>query len=150
MLVAVFILAVVGTAGILALTGATNSRMQSDVRTTAVSLADTVMENIKGDSTTYQFALDQNGNPLPFVDYTSSPGLPAMPTGYQVSTVDNNGALVPGKIYGIPWNLEPTPTQYYNQPIPTSYIDSGVQKVTIIISFNNREIFRLADFKVHR
>ena len=135
-LVSVFILALVGTIGILALTAAINSRMQSDVRTTAVSLADKIMETAKGDSTSYQ----SNSNPA---DYSSAipAGFNANYPGYQVYTLDNSGSQAADKVYGLPWNL--------TSNLPDT-VDSGIQKVTIIIKYNNQETFRLADFKVDR
>jgi prepilin-type N-terminal cleavage/methylation domain-containing protein len=144
MLVAMFVLAVVGATGLLALTGATNARMQSNTRTTAVSLADSAIETIKGSATPYQIAQDISGNPLPFVDYTGS--LPEIPSGYQFCTLNNAGNRVNDKVYGIPWDIT-TNQPAYGAANPE---DPGIQKVTIIVMFNSRETYRLADFKVDR
>jgi hypothetical protein len=143
-LVAIFVMAVVGATALLALTGATNARMQSNTRTTAVSLADSGIETIKGITTPYQIAQDVNGNPLPFVDYTSY--LPEIPSGYQICTLNNAGNRVSDKVYGVPWNITLNQAAYST----ANPVDPGIQKVTLIVLFNGKEIYRLADFKGHR
>jgi prepilin-type N-terminal cleavage/methylation domain-containing protein len=148
-LVGLMILAIVGTAGLVALTGATKARFQADVRTTAVSLADTILESVKGNSTEYIFA-DVNSNYI--ADYSVVLDSISKPSNYQIHTLDNTGASFNGKIYGLPWNIKPSPTSDYNKPVYnlSNKTDPGIQKVTIIVLFENKEIFRLVDFKVHR
>lgn len=140
MLVAIFILSVVGGAALLALTGASDARMMSDVRTTAVSLADTNMENIKGDATPYKNATGS------FADYTNAltfpAGLSQGANGYRVFTLDNTGNPVSDCVYGIPWNIST------KQAVTGA--DPGIQKVTIIVEYNGNNIFQLSDFKVNR
>jgi prepilin-type N-terminal cleavage/methylation domain-containing protein len=138
---AVFILAVVGTIGVLSLSAATKSRAQTDVRTTAVSLTDTIMENVKVNSglTKYQSA---SGSYARYSVLKST-----IPSTYQVWTLDDSGVpkydsdALNYYIYGIPCNVATGQAES---------TDSGIQKVTIIILYNNQEIYRLADFKVNR
>jgi prepilin-type N-terminal cleavage/methylation domain-containing protein len=138
---AVFILAVVGSIGVVSLTTATKSRVQTDVRTTAVSLTDTIMENVKVNAglTKYQFA---SGSYARYSVLKSS-----LPADYQVWTLDSNATprndsdTLNYYVYGLPCNV--TTGQ-------ADSTDAGIQKVTIIIQYNNQEIYRLADFKVNR
>jgi prepilin-type N-terminal cleavage/methylation domain-containing protein len=148
-LVGIAIVATVGTSGLIGLMGATRARFHSDVRTTAVSLADTLIENVKGYSTTYLFATPASNY---VADYSAILAAVSVPAGYTIRTLDNAGSQVNGKIYGLPWNIKPSPTSDYDQPVYNlaNKTDPGIQKVTIIVFFDNQEIFRLADFKVHR
>ncbi|GEM_PF-1089296 len=149
-LVAVFMLAVVGTIGLLALAAATQSRVQSDMRTTAVSLANSIMETVKGNATEYQIVGDTDADKM--AEYSSVLTSISIPDGYQIYSDNKTGGAEAGKIYGLPWNIKPTPTSSYNKPVynQTNPTDPGIQKVTVIVQYNNEEIFRLADFKVDR
>jgi prepilin-type N-terminal cleavage/methylation domain-containing protein len=155
-LIGVTLLTIITAAGFVTLASAMNAQAVSNKRTTAVSLANTVMENAKGTATKYQFAMDTGGNLLPYFDYAAyayaNPGtnvldevLSSIPSNYMVAALDDQGNIVNDKVYGIPWNIEVTPD------IPqTSGVDAGIQKITIIIFFNNQEVYRLADFKTNR
>lgn len=153
-IIGIVLLSIISVAAFESISTAVNGGTVSNKRTTAVSLANTIMENAKGPANTYQFGMDTSGNPLPLVDYTSSLStvLSSLPAGYQVNTLDNQGNMVANAIYGVPWDIKETPAQYYNQPQinQSNTFDSGIQKITVIIVFNGKEVFRLADFKVNR
>jgi prepilin-type N-terminal cleavage/methylation domain-containing protein len=146
-LVGLAVLSVVGVAAFSALVGSTKARAQSDVRTTAVSLADTAMETIKGAATPYVFA-PTNTNPTG-ADYTAN--LPSIPANYHLCTLNNTNAIVVDRVYGLPWHLS-TGTGDPNVLVYGSAnpADPGIQKVTIIVRYYSQEIFRLTDFKVNR
>jgi hypothetical protein len=99
------------------------------------------MENVKVNAclTKYQFA---SGSYARYGVLKST-----IPSTYQVWTLDSNaipkydGDALNYYIYGIPCNV--TTGQ-------ADSTDAGIQKVTIIIRYNNQEIYRLADFKVNR
>ena len=133
-LVGVAIIGLTATAFLLALQTATKATQQSDVRTTAKSLAVSQMDTIKA------------------AGYISAPSggvanysLTSPPAGFQVYTLNRTNSQVSGTIYGIPWNT--TSNAVYTGTSPT---DPGIQKMTIIIKSNNKEVFRLIDFKVNR
>jgi prepilin-type N-terminal cleavage/methylation domain-containing protein len=143
-LIAVAILAVVGVGSLTALTTATKTRAQANVRTTAVTVAETTMETIKNQSLPYKFA----PNSLTGADYTDAwldiKG--NYPANFLLFTLDNAGTQVADKVYGLPWDLNNNRIIYGE----TNPADPGIQKVTVIIQFNGKEIYRLADFKVRR
>lgn len=143
-LISVAILAIVGVAVLTALTGATKARFQTDVRTTAVSLADTTMETIKGASTTYIFA---NTSLVPDGALYTLPAGVTIPNNFSVYSLKNSGTQgAINNIYGLPWDLNTNALISSG----TNPADPGIQKVTIIIQFNGKEIYRLIDFKVNR
>jgi len=143
-LVGTAILALVGVGMLTALTTATKARFQADVRTTSVTIAETTIEAVKNQNLEYIFA----PNTLSGADYTDVwlAIKDNYPANFEICTLDNNSTEVANKIYGLPWDLD-TNTLVYGGPNPS---DPGIQKITIIVKFDGKEIFRLADFKVNR
>jgi prepilin-type N-terminal cleavage/methylation domain-containing protein len=143
-LVGLAILAIVAVGALAAVTAATKARAQSDFRTTAVTIAETTVEAIKNPSLEYEFAPSS----VTGADYTDAwlaiKG--NFPANFLLLTLDNAGNQVADKVYGLPWNLDEN-TPVYGGPNPA---DPGIQKVTVIIQFEGKEIYRLADFKVNR
>ena len=133
-LVGMAIIGLTATVFLLALQTATKATMQSDVRTTARSLAVSQMDTIKAAG----YISAPSGGVANY-----SPTSP--PAGFQVYTLNRTNSQVSGNIYGIPWDT--TSNAVYTNTNPT---DPGIQKMTIIIKSNNKEVFRLIDFKVKR
>jgi prepilin-type N-terminal cleavage/methylation domain-containing protein len=63
----------------------------------------------------------------------------------QVSTLNRSNNQISGHIYGIPWDTSADAVYAGSSPV-----DPGIQKVTIIIQSNGKEIYRLVDFKMNR
>jgi prepilin-type N-terminal cleavage/methylation domain-containing protein len=145
-LVAVAIISIVAVGALTALTAATKARFQADVRTTAVTIAETTIEAIKNQTFTYKFA----PGILTGADYsTVLLDLPPIPPNFRIYTLSNENhgtTLVADKMYGLPWDLA-TNTLIYDGNNPA---DPGIQKVTVIVQYDGKEIYRLADFKVLR
>jgi len=136
-LIGTALLAIIGVAVFSALTTAIKATFEADVRTTSVSLAKSLMENVKG-NLEYEFTNASNLN----ADYSAAlSSILPIPENYKISTIDQSGNKVDNKIYGVPWNLAS------NSP---SNLETGIQKITIIVEFKNKEVFRISDFKVNR
>ena len=125
-------LAIIGLTSAVFLSGlqtGSKATQLSDVHTTARSLAASQMDTIK--SAGY-IAAPSGG----VAAYTPT----SLPNGFQIYTLDRSNNQVSGQIYGIPWNT--TANAAYTGS------DPGIQKVAIIIKYNNAEVFRLMDYKV--
>jgi prepilin-type N-terminal cleavage/methylation domain-containing protein len=105
---------------------------QANIRTSAKALANSNMDQVK--ATGYTFApgggVEDYANVM-----TTAPNL-------QVWTLDRNNGLVQNHIYGVPWDLSSNG--------PSSAVDPGIQKITIIIQSDNKQIFQLVDFKTYK
>jgi prepilin-type N-terminal cleavage/methylation domain-containing protein len=130
------LLSVIGVAGFSALTTTSKVTEQSNQRVTARSITVSQMDSVLAADYIYSAT-----NSVAEYSFTQPQ------SGYSVSTLDRSGNRVNDKIYGIPWNL--SSSSVYS-PGPSDPIDPCLQKITIIISYQNNEIFRLVDFKTNR
>lgn len=129
-LIAVALIGIIGAAIMMGLGTTSKVLIATDERSTAESLARSAMEEIK--MQLYIHA-DEDGE----ATYDVSIGAP----GYSICSVSFEGdtqAVVEG-IRGVPWSVE------NNEP---STSDNGLQKIELVIKHEDREIFRLAGFKV--
>jgi prepilin-type N-terminal cleavage/methylation domain-containing protein len=141
--IGILILAILGVAFMQAVSTAIMTRNKADVRTTAQSLAESQIEQIK--SGPYFVVQDSIG------DYTDT--ISTLPHGYRFATLDKSGNIVTDHIYGLPWDVT-TDTLWLEE----NTSDPGIQKITIIVQSSidvtskgvYKEIFRLIDFKVNR
>jgi Tfp pilus assembly protein PilV len=141
----ILVLAILSVAFLMAVRTATKANNQANVRTTATSLADGLMEAIKIGP--YSVAEGVTGN------YTVSTSLITVPGGYRFATLDNSNTITAGRVYGMSWDVASDARWAKTTPA-----DPGIQKVTIIVESNNsqysggsyKEVFRLVDFKVNR
>lgn len=142
-IISIALLSLVAVALLVALQTAITVTHLANVRTEAVSLADSQIEAIKAGP----YFVSQNGT----ANYVSM--IPLIPSGFRFSTVDGNSNTVNCTIYGIPWDIINN-VRWTN----TTPSDPGIQKVTLIVESDRltnsrgvyREVFRLVDFKVNR
>jgi prepilin-type N-terminal cleavage/methylation domain-containing protein len=142
--IGILILAILGVTFMQAVSTAIMTRNKADVRTTAQSLAESQIEQIK--SGPYFVTQSTEGNMGNYTDTIST-----LPHGYRFATLDTSNNIVTDHIYGLPWDVT-TDTLW----VTTS--DPGIQKLTIIVQSSvdvtskgvYKEIFRLIDFKVNR
>jgi prepilin-type N-terminal cleavage/methylation domain-containing protein len=135
-LVGTAVMAIVALGGLMGLSSGTQAVLQSDIRTTAVSLANSQMEAVK----TASYVYSPTGG---VADYSSI--LVGIPAGYQIDTLDRSSTEQPNSVYGIPWDINSNNVYSGSNPI-----DPGLQKVTVIIRFHNQEIFRLIDLRINQ
>jgi prepilin-type N-terminal cleavage/methylation domain-containing protein len=135
-LVGTTIMAIVALGGPMGLSSGTQAVLQSDKRTTAVSLANSQMEAVK----TASYFYSPTGGAS---DYSGI--MVGIPAGYQIHTLDRSNTEQPNTVYGIPWDVNSNDVYSGSNPI-----DPGLQKVTVIIRFQNQEIFRLIDLKINQ
>jgi len=128
-LVGLTIIAVVVAAFLLAISTAYKANIVADERTKADNLARTQIESVKAQA---YITAATNGE----VVYTTI----AVPTGYQILSLDRAGATIAGVI-GVPWD---------SISGAATSTDNGIQKITLIIKHNGNEVLRLEDFKVDR
>jgi type II secretory pathway pseudopilin PulG len=132
-IIALFLLGIVAIVFLLAIATANKAVIQSDIRTTAESLAYGQMEAIKDES--YKIAANTGSNGVVASYVFTQP----KDINYVVCTLSNTQLqnIIENEIYGIPWNINTN---------SASNTDTGVQQVTIIIQYNNETIFTLVDF----
>lgn len=111
------------------------SVITADVRTNAESLARTQMEYVK----------NQPYSPAPTEGVGNYTKITGVPPSYSIWSVSRNGTPVNGGlgdlILGIPWNSTT------NNATNT---DNGLQKITLVIKHEGRDVITLEDYKVNR
>ena len=144
-MIAIALLGIIAVAFLGALATASRALVIADERTTAESLARSQMEYVK----------NQAYRPAPLHDPPASKGEARYdriadsenPHGYTIWSKDHDGVTVYDadidSIIGVPWDTDPL----VNQPVTT---DAGIQKVTVVIKHNDKEIITLEDYKVNR
>jgi prepilin-type N-terminal cleavage/methylation domain-containing protein len=109
----------------------------ADVRTRAESLARTQMEAVKNPGCVYVEAPDGG-----VANYTK---ISDIPEGYTVWSMNRDDEIVNGgssdPVIGIPWDSE------NNTDVPE---DSGLQKITLVIKHEGKDIVTLEGYKVDR
>jgi prepilin-type N-terminal cleavage/methylation domain-containing protein len=133
-LVGIALISLVGTAGLSALSSISRINQQSSSRTMARSIAVSQMDAVSAASYIYAPA----GG---LADYSFVPP----DSNYSISSLDRSDSQVDSKIYGVPWDV--ASSSVYNGSNP---IDPGIQKITIIVAYKNKEILRVVNFKVNR
>jgi prepilin-type N-terminal cleavage/methylation domain-containing protein len=133
-LVAVALIAIIGAAVMMGLGTTSKVLIATDERSTAESLARSAMEEIK--MQLYIHA-DEGGE----ATYDVSIGAP----GYSICSVSfEGGTQTVEEIRGVPWSINLEDPELSGP----SASDNGLQRVELVIKHEDREIFRLADFKV--
>ncbi len=142
--IAMLLLGIIGVALLSGLATASMALVIADERATAESLARSQMEYVK----------NQGYRTAPLHDPPDSSGEAKydriadseIPDGYTIWSKDHDGIIVYdadiASIIGVPWNSQT------NQP--TEPTDTGIQKVTVVIYHQDKEILTLEDYKVDR
>jgi len=107
----------------------------ADIRTRAESLARTQMESVK----------EQDYGEAPDAGVYNYTKISAIPENYTIWSMNRDEVIVNGgstdPVIGIPWDSED------NTPAPE---DNGLQKITLVIKHEGREIITLEGYKVFR
>ena len=143
--IGILVLAILSVAFLMAVSTATRTNNQANVRTTATSLADGLMEAIKSGPSSV--AQGVTGN------YTASISAISVPPSFRFATLDSGNSTITDRVFGMAWDVASDALWAKTTPA-----DPGIQKVTIIVESNDslyssggyREVFRLVDFKVNR
>ena len=110
----------------------------ADVRTNAESLARTQMESVKNPSCLYEKAPDGGVANYQKIDMASFPG-------YSICSYNRTGPPTncgnSDPIIAIPWDSE------NNTDVPE---DNGLQKITLVVRHEGKDIITLEGYKVHR
>jgi prepilin-type N-terminal cleavage/methylation domain-containing protein len=134
-LIALALFAIIGIVFAGGLATASRAVTIADVRTRAESLARTQMESVKEQE--YVEAPDGGVH-----NYTKISGIPG---GYTIWSMNRDDEIVNGgstdPVIGIPWDSE------NNIDSPE---DNGLQKITLVIKHEGREIITLEGYKVFR
>jgi prepilin-type N-terminal cleavage/methylation domain-containing protein len=136
--IAMAIMGIVAAGFLMALSTASKSIILADERTTAESLARSQMEYVK----------EQLYSPAPDYD----PGPPSggeitylkilnIPANYTIWSVDRYNVPVENIIYGVPWD---------SQNNIAVDIDVGLQKITVTIQHQGKDVITLEGYKVDR
>ena len=123
-LIALLIVAIVASAFLLALAGASKGLSVADIRTTAESLARTQIETIKN-----AVYINYSENAHAFYSLVSAP------PNFGISTL-----IEPIDIYGDP----------FSESGGVFSDDEGIQQVTVTIIFQGDDVLTLVDYKVDR
>jgi hypothetical protein len=141
-LIAIAIIAIMSIAGMVGLTSSSKATLDANIRTTARSIAVSQMNTVM----TFDYVKAPSGGYAEY-SHTIDPSDISPPSNYSISSLDrNNNKTAKNTIYGIPWDL----TNHGVYAEESDPIDSGIQKITIIVSYENKEILRLVDLKVDR
>jgi prepilin-type N-terminal cleavage/methylation domain-containing protein len=133
-LIALALFAIIGIVFAGGLTTASKAVLVADVRTRAESLARTQMESIKND----EYSPAPTGG---VGNYTKID----VPAGYAICSLDrdsepvNDGSSDP--VIGIPWDSEGN---------AAADEDTGLQKITLVIKHDDKEVTRLEGYRVDR
>jgi len=124
------------------LSTASRAVLTADVRTRAESLARTQMESIKKQGYEGEGQL-VNGEAL-YLKIASAD----IPDSYEICSVSRNGTIVKcnngDPVVAVPWN---SASGERLEPLGT---DNGLQKITLVIKHEDREILTLEGYKVSR
>jgi type II secretory pathway pseudopilin PulG len=117
---------------------ASRAVLTADVRTRAESLARTQMESVKNPTCDYEEALDGG-----VANYTK---IMDIPEGYTICSFDRTGyppvnCDPDDPIIAIPWDSG------NNTAVP---VDNGLQKITLVIRHEGKDIITLEGYKVDR
>jgi len=134
-IIALAILGIVAVAFLGGLSTSLKAVFISDERSTAQSLAQSQMEYVKNQD--YQTA--SSGGEVTYlkIDLSEYPH-------YFIKSIDRNGTTVDA-ITGVPWDPEKNPPGP-----PADGEDHGLQKITVTIKHQDKEVFTLEDYKVNR
>jgi prepilin-type N-terminal cleavage/methylation domain-containing protein len=138
-LIALALFAIIGIVFVGGLTTASRAVLLADVRTRAESLARTQMESIKE-----QDYVEAAASPWQ-VTYDRIPGIP---DGYSICSLnwttnqtDNCGSTASPSVIAIAWDSTA------NKPATD---ETGLQKITLVIKHDDKEVTRLEGYKVDR
>jgi prepilin-type N-terminal cleavage/methylation domain-containing protein len=138
-LIALALFAIIGIVFAGGLTTASKAVLVADVRTRAESLARTQMESIKE-----QQYLEADASPWQ-VTYDRIPDIPA---GYSICSLnwttnrtDNCGSAASPSVIAVAWDSTA------NRPATD---ETGLQKITLVIKHDDKEVTRLEGYKVDR
>lgn len=128
-IIALAILGIVAVAFLSGLSTSFKAVFISDERSTAQALATSEMEYVKSldyitNDSQAEYQLDGSD----------------IPGGYDIKSRDRNGDVFDGgNIIGVPWDDDTASSE-----------DNGIQKITIIVEHNGKEVLELEDYKVNR
>ena len=124
------------------LTTASRAVLIADVRTGAESLARTQMEHVKNQDYEDQDEL-VDGEAL-YLKIASAD----IPNGYEICSVSRNGTIVKcssgDPIVAVPWDSAS------GERLEPLGADNGLQKITLVIMHDDREVITLEGYKVDR
>jgi len=124
------------------LTTASRAVTIADIRTRAESLARTQMESVKEQDYEDEEEL-VNGEAL----YLKIPSTD-IPDGYEICSIGRNGTIVKcnngDHVVGVPWDSA------VGERLEPLGADNGLQKITLIIKHESKEIITLEGYKVSR
>ena len=131
--IAIALLGIIGAAVLSALSTASLALINADKRATSESLARSQMEYVK--TKPYSGAPTEGvGNYAKTTD--------DIPNGYTIWSVSRNGTIVNGgpsdPVIGIPWDSGNN---------TAAYEDKGLQKITVIVKFDDEVLVTLEDYK---
>ena len=114
----------------------------ADIRTRAESLARTQMESVKEQGYKGEEEL-VDGEALYLKTESAD-----IPNGYEICSIGCNGTIVKcnsgDPVVAVPWDSA------INEPLEPLGTDNGLQKITLIIKHEGREIITLEGYKVYR
>jgi len=136
-LIALALFAIIAIAFAGGLSTASRAVLTADIRTNAESLARTQMEYVKNQG--YNDQLVDGEATYDKIDGND------IPDNYNICSVDHDGVTVncdhSDPIIAVPWDSE------LGGPAET---DTGLQKITIIIKHDGREVITLENYKINR